>query len=152
MKRLGTAMTAAWLLWYTAAGTAGEAIPAPHDFAAGSTPAAGSHDFAAGSAPVVVGPQGAMPAGPGCAACATCGGGCGCGHQNNFRAWLGYHPLERLGCDKCSCCSEGRWVPLYLYFLGRCQEHPCTACGGGCGCWSGNVWSGTPTGVGFVSH
>ena len=152
MKSMGAVIAAAMLLGWAAAGTAGEPIAPPHDFAAGGAPVAAPHDFATAGSPAPIAPEGAFPAGPGCASCA---GGCGHGnHGGNFWDWLTYRPLHRTRCGECECCCGGIYPPLYLYFLGHCSEHPCTACGGGCAnCgWPGHGFSGTPTGVGFVNH
>ena len=80
-----------------------------------------------------------------CQTCDSCGGG-------RLRAWLTYRPLHRTECGECRSCCGGRWVPLYLYFIGNCKEHPCTACGStgpACGC-AGPF--GAPTGCGCLSH
>ena len=134
MKPIGAAVAAAVLLWWTAAGKAAEPVPAP--------------------APLP--PESAVPASLaapacGCAACAPCAG-CGGGR---LRAWLFYRPLNRMRFGECHSCCEGRWVPLYLYFLGNCKEHPCTACGnvgcqrcGSCGAF-GRPLFGSPTGWGL---
>ena len=132
MKSFGAAIAAAVLLWCAAAGRAEEPVHA-----------------------AALPPESAFPAAAGCA---TCNAGCGscAGHHGGLCKWLTYRPLHRTRCGECAGCCEGRWVPLYLYFLGRCNEHPCTACGGCAGCggpacgFAGPF--GAPTGVGFPAH
>ena len=121
MKSLGASITAALLLWGTAGARAEEPIPAP-----------------APLAPMSVG-----PAGPACSAhgscgncgagnaCGSCGAGC-CkgGHDGKLLDWLTYCP-HRTRFGECRTCCSGCYPPLYLYFLGSCQEHTCTSCGYG---------------------
>jgi hypothetical protein len=120
MKSLAAAVTAALLLCGTAAVRAAEPIPAPVPLKD-------------------AGPSPAGPAGPACSACgscgSTCGGGC-CqgGPSGKLLAWLSYAPLHRARCGECNTCCAGCLPPLYLYFLGSCQEHNCASCGCGNGC------------------
>ena len=123
MKSLGAAITAALLLWGTTGARAEEPIPAPF-------------------APMSVG-----AAGPACSAHASCGncgagntrGSCGSGCCNGGRNsgklldWCTYWPQRTRFGECCSCCTPCR-PPLYLYFLGSCQEHTCTSCGCGHDC------------------
>ena len=115
-------------------------------------PIAPPHDIPASGAPALAAPPAAFPAGPvtdaGCASC-------GCGkHHVGLLEWLSYHPLHRVRPHECSGCCGGVWPPLYLYFLGHCSEHDCSACGGGCAScgWAGHAMFGAPTGVGVVGH
>ncbi len=135
MKPIGAAAAAAVLLWWTAAGRAAEPVSAP-------APLPPEKAFpAAGAASPGCGPCTACTA---CTRCGACGGG-------RLWAWLSYRPLHRVQCGECRSCCEGRWVPLYLYFLGECKEHPCSACGGGCSsCGSfGRPTFGAATGWGM---
>jgi hypothetical protein len=130
MKPIGAVLTVALLLWFGAATRAAEPIHAP--------------------APLP--PESAFPAGASCGACNTCDAGCGhiglfcCGGK--LREWLSYRVEHRTRLCEYGCGCNERWVPLYLYFLGSCSEHPCTACGAGaarnCGCAA----FGSPTGCG----
>jgi hypothetical protein len=146
MKAIGTAIAA--VLFCCAAAMAAEPVHAP-------APAApGTALVAAGTVPPAAVPDAGC--GSSCATCASCGHGCGGGR---LWAWLTYRPLHRMRCGECTSCCEGRWVPLYLYFLGQCKEHPCTACGacGNCGCstcggWSGHGPFGSPTGLGVLGE
>ena len=138
MKAIGTAVAAAVLFCCAAAAPAAEPVHTPAPAAPAAAPAATVPDAGCGSS---------------CATCASCGHGCGGGR---LWAWLTYRPLHRMRCGECTSCCEGRWVPLYLYFLGQCKEHPCTACGtcgtygcSNCGCWSGRPLFGSPTGLGL---
>jgi hypothetical protein len=123
MNFLGAAITAALLLWGTAGVRAAEPIPTP----------APLHDVS----PIPAGPAG--PAynaggGGGCGNC--CGSAAGCcngGHSGKLLAWLTYRP-HRTRCGECNTCCGGCLPPLYLYFLGSCQEHNCASCGCGHNC------------------
>ena len=114
MKPIGAVLTVALLFGLAATTRAGEPIHAP--------------------APLP--PESAFPTGANCGACNTCNAGCGeCG---KLRAWLSYRVEHRTRLCEYGCGCSKRWAPLYLYFLGSCSEHPCTACGAGspknCGC------------------
>ena len=129
MRIAGAVLTAAALVGWAASGRAAEPVAAPHDF-----PTDG--------APALMAPANAIPASP---VADTGIPGCGCSkHRVGLLEWLSYHPLHQTLPRECGSCCGGVWPPLYLYFMGHCSEHPCTACGGGCAScgWAGQAPSG----------
>ena len=92
--------------------------------------------------PAEASPAQAGPAGPSCGAsgchagCASCNAGCG-KHGATLMDWLSYAPLHRARCGECNTCCHGCLPPLYLYFLGACQERDCATCGCANGCGGG---------------